>query len=203
MINVQINYHKFFLQRPLVSGGQHLQYVKFSFYIISVASSLIWHFHVSVAHQSNWQEMCWEATPPPYDTCQSGVSVPALSRRASSPPRGGAAPSLHTSSSALAPVASSALARDAVAVGGNRFTQQHLSCLHVRVCLCVRVRHVFLAFGWAEVLTNTCDVFHMQEKWLYNHSDLFLTDSNSRRTNRLPVCNVTIYRCHYYYYLRS
>lgn len=34
MINVQINYHKFFLQRPLVSGGQHLQYVKFSFYII-------------------------------------------------------------------------------------------------------------------------------------------------------------------------
>lgn len=42
MINVQIKCHKFFLQRPLVSGGQHLQYVKFSFYIISVASSLIW-----------------------------------------------------------------------------------------------------------------------------------------------------------------
>lgn len=82
-------------------------------------------------------------------------------------------------------------------------TPQLSACPCVSVCVCVRVRHVFLAFGWAEVLTNRCDVFHMQEKWLYNHSDLFLTDSNSRRTNRLPVCNVTIYRCHYYYYLRS
>lgn len=88
---------------------------------------------------------------PSYDTCQSGVSVPALSLRASSPPRGGAAPSLHTSSSALAPAASSVLARDAVAVGGNSFTQQHLSCVYVHECVyvrvCVYVRHVFLAFG--------------------------------------------------------
>lgn len=55
------------------------------------------------------------------DICGSGVFLPVLSPRASSPPLCGAAPSLRTSSSVRAPAASSSLAPDAVAVGNYRY----------------------------------------------------------------------------------